>query len=73
MQAVNASGAASLYELFGAPDDQKFRSSMTLFSVAVPNGPYWRALQRWCDGRADERTLELLRGCVGAANETRQR
>lgn len=58
--AVQASRAASLHQLFGSPDDLKFRSSMTLFTVAAPEGPYQAALDRWCRGEADHRTVALL-------------
>ncbi len=58
--AVQGSGAADLHALFGSPDDLKFRSSMTLFDVAAPEGPYEAALDRWCAGLWDGRTLELL-------------
>jgi len=57
--AVEASSATSLHALFGSPDDLKFRSSMTLFAVAAPDGPYQAALERWC-GEPDTHTLELL-------------
>ncbi len=59
--AVQGSPAESLLALFGVPDDLKFRSSLTLFSIAAPDGPYQAALDRWCGGEADPRTLELLR------------
>jgi uncharacterized protein (DUF1810 family) len=58
--AVDASGAASLRTLFGAPDDMKFRSSMTIFALADSTGPYRGALDRWCAGQPDPRTLELI-------------
>jgi uncharacterized protein (DUF1810 family) len=58
---VQAGPAADLYALFGSPDDLKFRSSMTLFAVAAPDGPYKAALDRWCDGQGDASTLALLR------------
>ena len=58
--AVQGSPAASLKALFGSPDDLKFRSSMTLFAIAAPDGPYQAALDRWC-GRPDHHTVELLR------------
>lgn len=58
--AAEASGAASLEALFGAPDDLKFCSSMTLFAQAGPDGPYQAALDRWCGGRRDARTLAIL-------------
>ncbi len=57
--AVEASGAPSLHALFGAPDDLKFGSSMTLFSIAAPDGPFQAALDRWCGG-PDLRTVALL-------------
>jgi uncharacterized protein (DUF1810 family) len=62
--AVQASRAADLHSLFGSPDDLKFRSSMTLFAVAAPEGPFQAALDRWCDGEPDPKTLTLLRTCV---------
>jgi uncharacterized protein (DUF1810 family) len=58
--AVQARGARSLHALFGAPDDLKFCSSMTLFAVAAPDGPYQGALDRWCAGEPDHRTTALL-------------
>jgi len=64
--AAQASPAASLSDLFGSPDDLKFRSCMTLFAIASPEGPYRVALDRWCDGSPDHRTVELLaRGAGG--------
>ena len=60
--AVLATEGQSLHAIFGAPDDMKFRSSMTLFSLAADGGDsvFRQALDRFCDGRADERTLALL-------------
>jgi uncharacterized protein (DUF1810 family) len=49
-----------LNALFGSPDDLKFRSSMTLFAVAGPEGPYQEALVRWCGSEPDHRTVALL-------------
>jgi uncharacterized protein (DUF1810 family) len=66
VSAVLTSPAASLTALFGSPDDIKFRSSMTLFAIAGPEGPYQAALDRWCDGEPDHRTVELL-GHAGKA------
>jgi uncharacterized protein (DUF1810 family) len=61
---VLASDAASLYALFGTPDDMKFRSSMTLFECAAESAdhPFGKALDRWCEGRRDEHTLAALLG-----------
>ncbi len=52
--------AASLHALFGSPDDLKFRSCMTLFAAISPAGPFRAALDRWCGGAPDARTLALL-------------
>jgi uncharacterized protein (DUF1810 family) len=60
VSAVQVSPAVSLQVLFGSPDDLKFRSSMTLFGVAGPRGPYKAALDRWCANEPDHRTVELL-------------
>ena len=59
---VLASGSSSLHAIFGAPDDMKFRSCMTLFSLATddPENPFRQALERWCSDRPDERTLALI-------------
>ena len=58
--AVLACSAGSLNALFGSPDDLKFCSSMTLFAIAQPDGPYQAALDRWCGGQVDHHTVELL-------------
>jgi uncharacterized protein (DUF1810 family) len=52
----------SLSEIFGSPDDMKFRSSMTLFALASEDmgDVFHAALERFCSGRLDERTLALL-------------
>jgi len=48
--------------IFGSPDDLKFRSCMTLFSLATddPDNPFRQVLDRWCGGRPDEQTLALI-------------
>ncbi len=49
------------FQIFGAQDDLKSRSSMTLFSHAAPDEPLFkRALAKYFDGRDDPRTMELL-------------
>lgn len=49
-------------QIFGAPDDAKFRSCLTLFETVAPGEPVWAlALERWYGGERDVRTLELLR------------
>lgn len=51
----------SANEIFGFPDDLKFRSSMTLFSRAAPDEPLFRdALAAFYDGQEDAETLRLL-------------
>ena len=66
--AVLGSPAASLHQLFGSPDDLKFRSSMTLFAISAPEGPFGAALDLWCGGELDHRTVWLL-GHSGSAEE----
>ena len=52
----------SLNEIFGSPDDVKFRSSMTLFMLVSGNeSVFQKALHRYCDGVMDQMTLDLLR------------
>lgn len=51
----------TLGEIFGAPDDLKFRSSMTLFACAAgENSLFHAALKRYCGGLPDPLTLERL-------------
>lgn len=51
----------SLREIFGKPDDKKFCSSMTLFAEAVEdNGLFLQAIDVFCEGQVDQRTLRLL-------------
>ncbi len=60
---VNAVEGRSANELFGSPDDRKFRSSMTLFeAVADEPTPFRMALENDYDGDRDRKTLELLDG-----------
>ena len=51
-----------LDRLFGSPDDMKFRSCMTLFSVVEPGiaTPWRSALERLCEQGPDSATLCLL-------------
>lgn len=59
---VLALESRSLNAIFGSPDDVKFCSSMTLFSLAAPDGvsPFRAALNRWCRGGLDAATLAVL-------------
>ena len=52
----------TIQEIFGSPDDMKFRSCMTLFSRAdSDDGIFQEALNRFFSGEPDELTLERLR------------
>lgn len=48
--------------IFGTPDDLKFASSMTLFSLASdePESVFRQAIRRCCGGRMDARSQRLL-------------
>jgi uncharacterized protein (DUF1810 family) len=60
-QTVCAIEGRSLDEIFGSPDDLKFRSSMTLFE-AVSGDPLFRsALDKFCAGESDTATLAILK------------
>ena len=51
----------SARDIFGTPDDLKFRSSLTLFAEAAPEEVLFsNLLEKYFDGDADEATLELL-------------
>lgn len=55
-------------DVFGYPDDLKFRSSMTLFSfLEGENSVFQRALNRYFGGVADNKTLEILSRFGGAS------
>lgn len=56
---VGVSGR-SIGDIFGAPDDMKFRSSMTLFAVAQGEGVFREAVKKYCGGKFDEATLATL-------------
>lgn len=50
----------TLEAILGGVDAQKFRSSMTLFLHASGEAIFREALDRYCGGIQDERTLALL-------------
>jgi uncharacterized protein (DUF1810 family) len=51
------------HDIFGSPDDLKFRSSMTLFAaVAGQLSVFDQALQKYFAGAGDPRTRDILRG-----------
>ena len=50
-----------VHQIFGAPDDVKFWSSMTLFDRADPSDPVFRdCLNKYFGGRPDRGTLSRL-------------
>jgi uncharacterized protein (DUF1810 family) len=61
-RAVLAGRERSLREIFGSPDDLKFRSSMTLFAQAAGATPsvFAQAIDRCCEGQMDAMTLAVL-------------
>ncbi len=60
-EAALGGATGSAHDLFGSPDDLKFRSSMTLFALAAPEDPLFeRALARFYGGERDERTIAKL-------------
>ncbi len=47
--------------IFGYPDDLKFCSSMTLFDFVAPDNTLFKeAIDKYCGGRRDDKTLTLL-------------
>ena len=61
-EAMLAISGKSLHDIFGSPDDMKFPSSMTLFTLASddPVNVFKQALEAYCGGKLDLRTLTLL-------------
>ena len=58
---VNQVEGRSIQEIFGSPDDLKFHSSMTLFTLAHPDAPVFRrALGQYFDGALDPLTVEVV-------------
>lgn len=50
----------ALAEIFGTPDDLKFRSSMTLFARASDDPLFREALAQFCNGEEDPETVRRL-------------
>jgi uncharacterized protein (DUF1810 family) len=60
---VNGVEGRSANDIFGSPDDLKFRSSMTLFEAVATNpAPFSTALDLYYEGESDPKTLDLLDG-----------
>jgi uncharacterized protein (DUF1810 family) len=52
---------STAHEIFGTPDDLKLHSSMTLFGQVENADPVFsKVLQKYFEGVADSRTLQLL-------------
>jgi uncharacterized protein (DUF1810 family) len=66
-ETVLAVEGRSLHAIFGSPDDLKLCSSMTLFALAAGEGEsaFRRALNRYCQGHLDERTVALCGAGAG--------
>ena len=60
-QLVLAVDARTAEQIFSYPDNLKFRSCMTLFEHSVPEpGIFRAALLRYCGGKPDHLTLDIL-------------
>lgn len=58
---MTAAPEKTAHEIFGSPDDMKFRSCLTLFAAVAPEQPvFGEALRRFYDGEVDPATLERL-------------
>jgi len=58
---VKAVEGRTIKEIFGSPDDLKFRSSMTLYAVCASDPQvYQDALDKYFDGEADPLTVARL-------------
>jgi uncharacterized protein (DUF1810 family) len=60
-RAVNRVEGRSIDQIFGAPDDLKFKSSMTLFAnITSENQIFKEALQKYFDGEPDRLTIQRI-------------
>jgi uncharacterized protein (DUF1810 family) len=58
---VNRIEARSVDQIFGYPDDLKFRSCLSLFASVAPDNPIFKdALDKYFGGEPDRRTVERL-------------
>jgi uncharacterized protein (DUF1810 family) len=58
--AINDVHGRTAFEIFGATDEQKLKSSMTLFARASTEAVFSNALEKYFDGEADPETLAIL-------------
>ncbi|MCX7865488.1 MAG: DUF1810 domain-containing protein [Novosphingobium sp.] len=69
IQLVLGCDQADVHQIFGSPDDLKFRSCLTLFAQAVPEEPLFQtALERFYGGQSDPRTLALVNKAGASAS-----
>lgn len=62
-QLVNEVSGRTVEQIFGYPDDLKFRSSITLFAAIDPQEELFRtALRKYFAGKPDAATLKLMEG-----------
>ncbi|WP_206108279.1 DUF1810 family protein [Paludisphaera soli] len=55
-------------QIFGSPDDMKLKSCATLFeAVSPPVSVFARLLERYFQGKRDEKTLKLMGKATGPA------
>lgn len=59
VEMVNHVEGRTALQIFGRPDDLKFRSCLTLFAAVEPS-PFEQALRHYYAGEPDPLTLELL-------------
>jgi uncharacterized protein (DUF1810 family) len=58
---VNQIEGRSAHDIFGFPDELKFRSSMTLFMLMTPDDRLFRyTIEKYYDGQADPDTVHAL-------------
>lgn len=61
-RAVLEAGSSNPREVFGTPDDLKFRSCLTLFALADPAEPVFaELLDKFYGGKKDPQTLDILK------------
>lgn len=53
-------GPVRVTAVFDYPDDLKLRSSMTLFRLVSGEAVFQQVLDKYFDGKPDEKTIELL-------------
>jgi uncharacterized protein (DUF1810 family) len=57
---ITAVEGRAIREILGSPDDLKFQSSMTLFSVVSSDPEFSAAIAKFYGGKSDQRTMDLL-------------